>query len=253
MQRLIAILETRTREGYAYKIDLRLRPSGRSGPLVTSLDGFGEYHRQSAAVWERQSMVRARVIAGDPWLAEQVEAVRQNVIFRGPISAASVAEIAAMRARMEHEIGVENHDRLNVKQGRGGLVDIEFITQMVVLRHGYEFPKLRERNTVALLDGMRTCGLLSDEDAATLDDDYRFLSRLENRLRIESDQAAWALPTSYEQLTPIAKRMGYGGVNAAAELLYEVERRRSRIRAVFDACFAREQEGSSSGTGSALD
>src|SRR5262249_33649389 len=87
-QKLIAILESRTREGYAYKLDLRLRPSGNQGPLVTSLEGFREYHRQSSAVWERQALVRARVVAGDAELGEKVEAARQEFVFgRGLISA----------------------------------------------------------------------------------------------------------------------------------------------------------------------
>lgn len=239
VQRLIAILEARTREGYAYKIDLRLRPSGNAGPLVASLEGFREYHRQSSAVWERQALVRARVIAGDASLGEEVEAARREFVYGRALDASEVGEIAAMRARMENEIGVENHVRLNLKQGRGGLVDVEFITQMMALRHGMERPQLRQRGTVALIRGLAETGLIAVREAAELEDDYRFLSRLEDRLRIETDQAAWALPTGHEQLTPIARRMGYTGADAAEQLLRELERRRGRIRATFDACFAR--------------
>jgi glutamate-ammonia-ligase adenylyltransferase len=241
VQKLIAILEARTREGYAYKIDLRLRPSGNAGPLVAPLDGFREYHRHSAAVWERQSLVRARVIAGDPWLTDQVEAARREFVFVRGLTGAEVGEIAAMRARMEREIGAENRERLNLKQGRGGLVDVEFIAQMMALRHGNHVPPLRRRGTVALIRALGEAGLMPRQEAEQLESDYRFLSRLENRLRIETDQAAWALPTNNDQLTPIARRMGYDGVNAAAQLLYEVEERRSRIRETFEACFAREQ------------
>ena len=83
VQKLIAILESRSREGYAYKIDLRLRPSGNSGPLVTSLEGFREYHRNSSATWERQALIRGRVVAGDERLAAEVEAARREFVF-GP-------------------------------------------------------------------------------------------------------------------------------------------------------------------------
>src|SRR6516165_633844 len=113
-----------------------------------------------------------------------------------------------MRARMENEIGTENHQRLNLKQGRGGLVDVEFITQMMALRHGHEFPQLRRRHTVQLIHAMAETGLIEHHDAASLEADYRFLLRLENRLRIETDQPAWALPTDDEHLVPIARRMG---------------------------------------------
>jgi len=146
-----------------------------------------------------------------------------------------------MRARMEHEIGAENHQRLNLKQGRGGLVDVEFMTQMMALRHGHEFPQLRRRNTTELIRALAETGLLEHSDAASLEADYRFLLRLENRLRIETDQAAWALPIDDEHLAPVARRMGLDTGSSAARLLYEVEERRSRIRALFETLFAREQ------------
>ncbi|MGH7987853.1 MAG: bifunctional [glutamate--ammonia ligase]-adenylyl-L-tyrosine phosphorylase/[glutamate--ammonia-ligase] adenylyltransferase [Candidatus Binataceae bacterium] len=241
-QKVIAILETRTREGYVYKLDVRLRPSGNAGPLVTSLAGFRDYHRQSSAVWERQALVRARVIAGDEGLAEEVEEARRQFVFGRALEPDEVGEIAAMRSRMEHEIGVENQHRLNLKQGPGGLVDVEFLTQMMALRHGCKYEGLRQRSTTALLAASGEAGLISPADVGELQADYRFLSRLENRLRIETDRAAWALPTDPHELTPLARRMGYDGNDAAARLLAEVEARRARIRALYDRYFAREQK-----------
>jgi [glutamine synthetase] adenylyltransferase / [glutamine synthetase]-adenylyl-L-tyrosine phosphorylase len=243
MQKLIAVLEARTREGYAYKLDLRLRPSGNSGPLVTSLEGFRSYHRQSSAVWERQALVRARVVAGDGTLGHALEQARQEFLFDRPLSASEVGEIATMRVRMEKEIGAENHHRLNLKQGRGGLVDVEFIAQMIALRYGHKFPQLRHPSTVKLIGALAEIGLLGRDEAALLEADYRFLLRLENRLRIETDQPAWALPVDEEHLAPVARRMGLVAGNSAALLLYEVEERRSRIRALFEKLFAREQQG----------
>ena len=146
-----------------------------------------------------------------------------------------------MRMRMENEIGAENHQRLNLKQGRGGLVDVEFITQMMALRHGHRFHQLQCRNTTDLIRTLAETALIGREEAASLEADYHFLLRLENRLRIETDQAAWALRITDEQLTPLARRMGLDGGNSAARLLYEVEERRSRIRALFEVLFAREQ------------
>jgi len=241
VQRLIGTLESRTMEGYAYKIDLRLRQSGNAGPLVASLQGFLEYHRQSSAVWERQALVRARVIAGDQALATEVEAARQEFVFSRGLSAHQVGEIAAMRARMEHEIGAENPDRLNIKQGRGGLADVDFIAQMMALRHGRSFEQLRRRSTADLLGALPRCGLMAESDARELVDGYRFLSKLENRLRIESDQPAWALPTARTKLARVARRMGYEGADGAARLLAELKQRRDRIRAIFDQVFAAEQ------------
>ena len=241
VQKFIAVLEARTREGYAYKIDLRLRPSGNAGPLVASLEGFREYHRtSSSAVWERQALVRARVIAGAPSLGAEVEAARREFVFDRGLDRAGVGEIAAMRQRIERELGADGHGRLNIKQGSGGLVDVEFLTQMMALRHGRTHPQLTSRSTVALVRGIGECGLIGREAAAQLETDYRFLSRLENRLRIETDQAAWALPTAAEGLGPLARRMGYREADGTARLLAEVEACRLRIRATFDECFRTE-------------
>jgi glutamate-ammonia-ligase adenylyltransferase len=241
VQKLIAILEAPTREGYAYKIDLRLRPSGNAGPLVASLEGFHDYHRQSSALWERQALVRGRVVAGDRGLGEEVETARCKFVFDGGLDAAGIREIAEMRARIERELGGESSERLNLKQGAGGTVDIEFLTQMMALRYGRDFPALRHRGTVALLRGIAECGLMPAGEVAALEDDYCFLTRLENRLRIESDHPVSALPTALAALTPLARRAGYAGPNAAQDLLNELEVRRPRVRATFERCFAREQ------------
>src|SRR6202008_2699935 len=108
VQKIVAILETRTREGYAHKLDLRLRPSGNAGPLVTSMAGFREYHRASAAVWERQALVRARVVAGDDHLGAEFEQARRELVFERGLKTTEIGEIAAMRQRMERELGAEN-------------------------------------------------------------------------------------------------------------------------------------------------
>jgi glutamate-ammonia-ligase adenylyltransferase len=237
VQKLIAVLEARTHEGYAYKIDLRLRPSGNAGPLVASLDGFRDYHRASSAVWERQALVRARVIAGEHELGAEVEAARREFVFGRGLGSAEVGEIAAMRLRIERELGPDGRGHINIKQGRGGLVDVEFLTQMMALRYGNAHPELTSRATGALIRGIGECGLLERAAVRQLEADYRFLSRLENRMRIETDQAAWALSTERESLSHLARRMGYQETDGAARLLAEVEACRTRIRATFAECF----------------
>ncbi len=248
VQKLIAILESRTREGYAYKLDLRLRPSGNQGPLVTSLEGFRDYHRQSSAVWERQALVRARVVAGHGELGQAVEAAREEFVFGRGLSAAEIAQIAEMRGRMENEIGTESKTRLNLKQGRGGLVDVEFVAQMMALAHGYQHPALRKRSTRDLLEELEWLQLLTGGEATALRDGYEFIARLENRLRIESDQPAWALPTDPDAVRTLARRMGYQGGAGPLQLIGDLRTRREAIRAAFESCFTREQTQSASFT-----
>jgi glutamate-ammonia-ligase adenylyltransferase len=242
-QKLIAFLEAPTREGLAYKIDLRLRPSGNAGPLVTSLEGFHQYHNQSSALWERQALVRGRVVAGDRTLGDEVEAARQKFVFGRGLDPAGVGEIAAMCGRIEQELGHESPSQLNVKQGSGGLVQVEFIAQMMALRYGLSNPSMGQRSTAALLAAIKECGLAPVEEIQQLRDDHRYLAQLENRLRIESGHAVSNLPTASDELTPIARRMGYHGPEAAAHLLEDLKLRRDRIRSAFASFIAREQAG----------
>ncbi|SRR5579885_591673 len=241
VQKMIAILESRTREGYVYKIDLRLRPSGNSGPLVTSLEGFREYHRSSSATWERQALIRGRVVAGDERLAAQVEQARREFVFGRGLDPQGVAEIAAMRERIERELGGETAHQLNIKQGPGGIVDIEFLTQMMALRYGGRYRQLQQRGTAELLAALISSGLISAEDGRNLQADHDFLTRLESRLRMETDQTSWALCADPEKLTPLARTMGFSGAHAARDLLDELARRRRRIRQIFSRYFVREQ------------
>jgi len=148
-----------------------------------------------------------------------------------------------MRHRMETEIGVEDKKRLNIKQGRGGLIDVEFLAQMMSLAHGHAHPELRLRNTMGLLQALERLHLLTTDDAFALGDNYRFLSRLENRLRIESDQPAWAVPTSPTALRPLARRMGFEGAKGPSRMLAELAARRARTRAIFERYFAAAQSG----------
>ena len=173
----------------------------------------------SARHWCGRASSRA-----NPQLGAEVEAARREFVFGRGLRREEVAEIAAMRLRIERELGADGRGRLNIKQGRGGLVDVEFLTQMMALRYGHAHPELTSRATVALVRGIGQCGLLEPGAAAQLETDYRFLSRLENRLRIETDQAAWALSTGPESLGPLARRMGYRDTDGAARLLAEVER-----------------------------
>jgi [glutamine synthetase] adenylyltransferase / [glutamine synthetase]-adenylyl-L-tyrosine phosphorylase len=236
-QRLMVVLQLTTREGYVYKIDTRLRPSGSHGPLVSSLEAFREYHRTASALWERQALISARGAAGDRSLIAEVESVTENFVYGHGLAASDVAEIARMRARMEHELARESTGRWDLKTGRGGLVDVEFVTEMLQLRHGHEHPRVRRRRTEDALDALRDERLLDGEHHRVLLNDYRFLRRVESRLRIERDQAVHALDPGDAKLASLARRLGYDGMDAAERLLQDLASTRERIRAVYDHHF----------------
>jgi [glutamine synthetase] adenylyltransferase / [glutamine synthetase]-adenylyl-L-tyrosine phosphorylase len=236
-QRLLVVLQLTTREGYVYRIDTRLRPSGSHGPLVTSLQAFREYHRTASALWERQALISARGTVGDGALIAEVESVTEGFVYGRGLGDEDVAEIARMRTRMEQELARESAGRWDLKTGRGGLVDVEFVTEMLQLRHGHDHPRVRRRRTEDALDALREEGLLAERHHGVLLDGYRFLRRVESRLRIEQDQAVHALDPGDRKLAALARRLGYDGPDAAERLLHDVASARDRIRAVYDGYF----------------
>ncbi len=240
-QRLISVLQVQTREGHVYKIDTRLRPSGRSGSLVSSLTAFVRYHDTSSQLWERQALLKARVIVAEPSFREAVQAAIERIAYATEIDATGVAEIDRLRGRMEQELAREHAGRFNIKTGRGGIVDIEFLVQMLQLRYGQRFPTLRQRATLPALQALHECGVLPQDDFEMLSRGYRFLRTLENRLRIERDQPVEALESGEEHLTPLARRLGYTGEEAAAHLLTDYQNQREAIRACYNRWFAREK------------
>lgn len=210
-QRIITTLSLATREGYVYQIDTRLRPSGNQGPLVTSLDAFERYHESSAQPWERQAMTKARSVCGPPKFVERVQEAIVRLTFDRPLPENLQAEIYRLRGRMEKEIAREKKDLVNIKTGRGGMVDVEFITQYLQLLHAGNVDALRIQNTVNLLGCMAEHELLPKEDAEQLIDGYKYLRRLENKLRLLHDQSINEFSSFDKGFRRIARSLGYGG------------------------------------------
>jgi glutamate-ammonia-ligase adenylyltransferase len=233
-QRLISHLTLPLREGSLYRIDTRLRPSGSAGPLVVSFDALATYHAREARLWERQALLRARAVAGDPALFERAaREVLEPSLFRKLDPKEASRELLAMRERMEREIADESFARYNSKLGRGGLVDVEFAVQFLQLVHGSSHPSVRISSTLAALAELRRAGLLAEPAAAPLARGYRFLRRVESRLRIVRDRAISHLPTSGRELILLARRLGYSGARAGEDLLADYERETNSVRAAF--------------------
>ncbi|MGE5248116.1 MAG: bifunctional [glutamate--ammonia ligase]-adenylyl-L-tyrosine phosphorylase/[glutamate--ammonia-ligase] adenylyltransferase [Verrucomicrobiota bacterium] len=186
-QRMISILTTATREGHVYRLDTRLRPSGNAGPLVSSLEAFARYHEASAQLWERQALLKCRFVAGDREFGRKVEALARGFIYDRPLPPNAAEEIHRLRTRMEMELGREREDRLNLKVGRGGVVDVEFAVQYLQLVHGAGNPAIRARNTLKALYELQRAGIVSLDQYKVLDGGYRFLRSLDVRLRLSHD------------------------------------------------------------------
>jgi glutamate-ammonia-ligase adenylyltransferase len=245
-QRLMSFLQVPLREGILYKIDTRLRPSGNQGALVTSVEGFTRYHTGGegshvrSQLWERQALLRARFVAGDASLFEEVrERVLLPTVYAPADPAALAAEIRRMRERIEAELGREAARGLNPKTGRGGLVDVEFAAQFLQLAHGHAHPTVRVPATPLALRRLREAGLLRDAPFQALSSGYEFLRRLELRLRIVHDYTIDHLPPpGSHALAQLARRSGYFGEDPGARLLTDYARVTEAVRAAFDEVVA---------------
>jgi len=242
-QRIISVLSLSTREGRVYEIDTRLRPSGNQGPLVTSLTAYENYHQNSAQLWERQALTKAKVVVGGPEITEKINRINQRITWEKELPAELQAEIYRLRQRMEKEIAREGSNQFNIKTGRGGMVDVEFLVQYFQLLHGASVPEVRVCNTLEALNALQTQKLLADNEVMQLAEGYKFLRRLENKLRLVHDQSFNQVDTDKANLRKLAKRLGYQGDTALPEEQFMAEYRQvtEQIRTIFNSHLCSEQ------------
>lgn len=228
-QRLVGGLHAATPRGRLYELDTRLRPSGGSGLLVSSLAGWRRYHATEARLWERQALIKLRPIAGDAALGREVADEVGSWLWRTPPgSPQQIAdEIAAMRDRMERELG----SATDLKVGQGGIIDAEFAAQYLQLAHGHAHPTLRVPTTQGALRAAAALGLADPHDLAVLDEGYVFWRLIEHRLRVVHDRAVHHLPTDPDELARLARRCGFPD---SAALHARVAAAQRGVRAAFE-------------------
>src|SRR5947208_10145208 len=213
-------------EGSLFRIDLRLRPEGSAGPLARSLESMENYYAGFGETWERLALIKARGIGGSRELA--YEFLRQHQPFIYPRSASPdlLDEIAGIKRRIERDIvGADKLER-DVKLGRGGIREIEFIVQTLQLIHGARHPFLQESSMLKALRALRQLDLLPREDVLTCDNTYRFLRRVEHRLQIEAEQQTHIVPRDREALRRLALSLRFSSSEDFTAALQE------RMRAV---------------------
>ncbi len=181
-QRLINALTAQTNYGALYQVDMRLRPSGRSGPLATKLDGFAAYQEGEAWTWEHMALTRARVVSGQPAFAAQVDEVIRRVLRRPRDATLTAGDVVEMRSAIAAEKG--DSDRWDLKYAAGGLIDIEFIGQYLQLMHAEKAPDILDMSTARVLEKARRLGLLAVEDAEVLRPAVRLYNDLTQILRL---------------------------------------------------------------------
>ncbi|MCA9550342.1 MAG: bifunctional [glutamate--ammonia ligase]-adenylyl-L-tyrosine phosphorylase/[glutamate--ammonia-ligase] adenylyltransferase [Myxococcales bacterium] len=223
VQRFVTFLTMRLPQGDLYPVDMRLRPSGSQGPLVATLRNFQDYHQRQAHLWERQALVRSRVIAGPPEVAAQVQAVLHHATYDGEWAPDTADRIHEMRLRMKRErisgkIKKGAGRFLDLKLGNGGLVEVEFLVQCLLLEHGKADPSLRQPCTRDALAALAEAGLFPPERAERLIRAQDFLRRLQNWVRLAHDEMLDHVDLEPSRLRTLALAVGYAG-ETAAELM----------------------------------
>ena len=231
VEALSSILGDVTAAGVVVPVDLRLRPGSKGSGFASSVEAVGQYYREWADPWERQTLTRARLCCGDPRLGHTVRREIHALVYGAAAPPPDLKEMRLLRGRMEKELGKETPGRLHVKFGRGGLVDVEFITQAIQMTHGRRYPSIRSPHTVTALREIARAGLLPADEAEALAGHYRFLRRVSADLRLFGARPTDTLEAAGLIPARLAKSLGYP---SRKDLLEEYKRRTGWVRALYE-------------------
>ena len=205
----VKLLADSTELGIAYRVDLRLRPDGQRGPMVTSMENSLHYYDTRGRTWERQAYIKARPAAGDRQLGSEFLGRLAPWIYRRYLGLADITGIKALKRRIEKRALRDGGDTRDVKTGHGGIRDVEFVIQFLQLLNGGDQPQLQTTNTLEAITRLEAVGCLNDLERSLLADNYSFLRKIEHRLQIMFDLQTHLLPEDPDELRKLALRMGY--------------------------------------------
>jgi glutamate-ammonia-ligase adenylyltransferase len=242
-QQLVRELGRMTSEGFLYRVDMRLRPWGRSGPLVTDVAAWVEYRETHAVAWELQALVKARVIAGDRSLGEGVlSGVTRFLVERG--ASGGRRTVREMKRRIEEQLPSALRAHGEVKLGVGSIRDIEFVTQYLQLRHVGEHSEVLGANTLRSLSALAAAGCLRSDQYRKLSSGYLLLRSIEHSLQLMHNKQVHTLPTDDGELSYLARRLDF--VDADQFVAHYTDHCRE-IREVFDSVFSDVVDGRGGG------
>ncbi len=238
-KRLINAIDDKTGDGYVFRVDMRLRPYGDSGPLVSSFAMLEEYFYTQAREWERYAWIKGRALTGDQ--IEELEKLRIPFVFRKYLDFGAFGSMRELHAQIRREVA--RRDKAdNIKLGPGGIREIEFIAQVFQLIRGGQQASLQMRPTRTLLHQLAAYGLMPEQQTAELEAAYIFLRNLEHRLQYLDDAQTQMLPTGDEDRQRVAEAMGFTDWNA---LLARLDPMRRKVSGQFEQVFGAPQEDQS--------
>jgi len=224
------------------RVDLDLRPEGRRGPLLRSVESFRAYWQRWAEPWERQAMLKARCLPGPNQLTVGFSAAASEWVWGRPVDAQELFSIRQMKRRAEEENRRRGAGAREVKRGQGGIRDVEFSVQLLQLVHGHRDPALRVRSTLGALAELGRAGYVSEADAEALAESYTWLRTLEHRLQLAEGAQTHVVPSDRHRRHRLARVMGYEDSPAVdAQTAFDVDLRhhQQRVRAIHERLFFR--------------
>lgn len=228
-KKLIAAIDEMTEDGFVFRVDMRLRPFGSEGALVSSLDALEEYYQNNGREWERYAWIKGNEVTG----GNQVSKLLKPFVFRKYLDFGAFASMRDLKIQIQRDVNSKGmHD--NIKLGRGGIREIEFIAQVFQLIRGGQDVSLQVKPTLSVLDLLKNKGLLPEKTVAELTEAYIFLRNLEHRLMYVEDAQTQELPKTDEAKARIAEAMNFADWS---EFLTKLEGYRGQVQQHFDATF----------------
>ncbi len=239
-----------TDAGFVFRVDLRLRPEGRFGPVSRSLASCRAYYESWAESWERQALMKARFVAGDAVLGAAFSEMAEEFVYRARVEETFVESIRGNKRRLEQKVARAGESDVNVKEGAGGIRDVEFTVQLMQLVAGGANPKLRGGNTLRALTALAEAVLLTGEERDTLAESYIFLRTVEHRLQLRDELPVRNIPVEPRELRRFGRRLGYGD---GVQFLADYRRHTDRVHGLFERLFYGEAAGRAQKEPPALD
>lgn len=238
IQKFVRIMSEPTAEGFVFRVDLRLRPFGASGPMAMSFDAMEAYYQTQGREWERYAMIKARVVSGDTELTAQLFSFLRPFVFRRYLDYSAFESLRDLKSQISRQVALKGMQG-NVKLGAGGIREIEFIGQAFQLVRAGKETELQEKGIVNVLGLLAEKNYLSKNEVADLLAAYDFLRRTENRLQMVQDQQTHELPAQEQEQRRLAYTMGFSN---CLEFSEQLQRHRSKVQVVFEAVFRLDNE-----------
>ena len=226
-----------TEDGFVFRVDVGLRPEGKSGDMAVSLRSAEVYYEYWGQSWERSAMLKARPVAGSTELGEQLLLRLSPFIYRKYLDYNLVEDMKLMKQKIDASLARNREAETNLKLGRGGIREIEFFIQALQLVYAGKTPRLRERNSLMALDLLAGARLISEDDRLQLSEAYRFLRMVEHRIQVVQERQTHNLPASDEEMKGLARRCGFMREGGLVRFRETLENHRAAVSSIYCTLF----------------